>query len=305
MLHNNDYIQHFMSRLNFPARAVSCFTDIENMLDSDSEFGDAHDSVVNRFMYPNAHNINERLAECTELARSRGINIYSMHMVFLINCTPILKQRYAETGVSEEIFWASMDDFRCKLLECMNCEGVPGSFVASWYDGFFMMNRFALGRFQYEHSTYGGEDFTTACGITIKNGDRLIGFHIPSSGVSLTKEVRMDSYKRAYEFYKDEFNGGPVIFGCGSWLLYPRHKEFLPKDSNILGFASDFEIIRSSEREDFGNGWRIFGKDSDLPFDKLPRDTSLKRAYADWLMQGNPAGDGYGVIVFDGEKILR
>lgn len=305
MIHNSEYIQDFMKRLRFPEEAAVCFTGIEERLDREQEFGDAHDSVLNRFMYPTAHELGERLKECTELALLYGVNQYSFHMVFLMNCSQILKQRYSETGIAEEIFWASMDDFRCKLIECMECHGVPGSFVAGWYDGFFYMNRFALGRFQYERSSFPGDGFTTSCGIKLKRDDRVIGFHIPSSGISLTEEVRMDSYRRAYDFYKAEFGGGPVIFSCGSWLLYPRHKEFLPPDSNILAFASDFEIVFRAEKENFSNGWRIFGKDSELPPELLPRDTSLRRAYADWLAKGNPAGDAYGLIVFDGEKILR
>ena len=67
----------------------------------------------------------------------------------------------------------------------------------------------------------------------------------------------------------------------------------------------DFEIVGSAEKEGFPNGWRVFGKYSDLPYDQLPRDTSLRRAYADWLIDGNPGGDAFGVFVFDGEKILR
>ena len=37
-------------------------------------------------------------------------------------------------------------------------------------------------------------DFTTSCGHEIKSGDKYVNFHIPSSGVSLTDEIRFDSY---------------------------------------------------------------------------------------------------------------
>ena len=69
----------------------------------------------------------------------------------------------------------------------------------------------------------------------IKNPDKTLGFHIPSSGIPLTDEVRLDSYKKAYEFFKDyRREDGLMIFECGSWLLWDGYKEFLPAKSNIL-----------------------------------------------------------------------
>ncbi|NLB36646.1 MAG: hypothetical protein GX824_05005, partial [Clostridiales bacterium] len=95
-----------------------------------------------------------------------------------------------------------------------------------------------------------------------------------------------------------------VIFCCGSWLLYPAHEFFLPKGSNILRFMHDFEIVRSRETDEFNNAWRVFGRYANLPYNELPRNTSLRKAYANWLESGNKAGDGYGIFIFDGEKII-
>ena len=51
--------------------------------------------------------------------------------------------------------------------------------------------------------------------------------------------------------------------------------------------------------------WRIFGKDAGLPAEQLPRDTGLRRAYADWIQKGGNVGGGYGILFFDGEKIIK
>jgi hypothetical protein len=32
--------------------------------------------------------------------------------------------------------------------------------------------------------------------------------------------------------------------------------------------------------------------------DELPQDTSLRRAYAEWIRNGEPTGWGYGVFVY-------
>ena len=67
----------------------------------------------------------------------------------------------------------------------------------------------------------------------------------------------------------------------------------------------DFETVSWAEQDGFRNDWRVFDKYAELPYDRWPRDTSLRRAYADWMMKTGHAGDGFGVIVFDGEKICR
>lgn len=306
MKHLTAFIKNFCEHYHYPDEAVKEIYRIEQRLDDDESFAARFDAAVEGYLLPETDGIKEALEKIATLAEEYKENEYTLNLVFLLNCTPILKGRYAKVDIPENIFWDTMDDMRCKLIECMNCEEVVGIFVPDWYDGFFKMSRFAYGRFQYEINTYDYDfDFTTACGKRITCGDKLINFHIPSSGVPLTDEVRFDSYRRAYEAYKNYFPDGKVIFCCGSWLLYPKHREFLPQNLNILRFMDDFEIVTWKESDNFSNGWRVFGKDSDLPLEQLPRNTSLRRAYADWLCAGNKAGSAFGVFVFDGEKILK
>ncbi len=305
MKHNTEFIQNFMNKLNFPEEAKLAFTKILDKLDSNSEFAKPFDTAYKSYMLPTPAVINMALASISRMAKKFGENEYTMHMVFILSCMEDVFGRYKTLGFSEQIFWDSADDLRCKLIECMNCKGVPGTFVAGWNDGFIRMTRFAFGRFQFEKDPFthkGG--YVTKCGYKIEENSTVINFHIPSSGIPLTDDVRLDSYKQAYEFYKDCFDG-PVIFCCGSWLLYPEHRKFLPESSNILRFIDDFEIISIGENDVFRDAWRVFGKDADLPFEQLPEKTSLQRAYKKWLLDSNKSGDAYGIIVFDGEKILR
>ncbi len=305
MKHNTEFIQNLMEKLSFPEEAKATFTKVLNRLDEDAEFARIFDVTYHCYMYPTAAELKPALAEISRAAEKFGENQYTLHMVFIISCMEELHRRYGLYGLDEKIFWESADDLRCKLLECMECEEVPGTFVADWNDGMFRLTRFALGRFQFEKSQFNHKDgFVTKSGYKIEENSTVINFHIPSSGISLSDEVRFDSYKKAYEFFKDSFDG-PVIFCCGSWLLYPEHRKFLPENSNILRFMDDFEIVSWGEEEKFHNGWRVFGKDSDLPLEQLPERTALQRAYKNWLLSGNKAGNGYGIIVFDGERIVR
>ena len=304
MLHYSDYVKTLT--LQYPAEARELFAEVERKLDADPAFGARFDAAISSYMITETMDLDKALEQMTALAAEMGYHEYTLHFIFIMNCTEILKGRYAAAGIPDEIFNDSVDDLRCKLLECMECEHVPGTFVAGWNNGYLKMRRFAYGRFQYEPMRFGFDfDFVTSSGRHFVHGDPYINFHIPSSGIPLTDEVRMDSYRRAYPHFKDMFPDGIVVFGCGSWLLYPRHREFLPDWMNIRKFMDDFEIVSWEEKPNFGNDWRVFGHYTELPLEQWPKDTALRKAYAEWLLAGNKAGDGFGIFLFDGEKIIR
>ena len=301
----NDFTLDFMKRIGFPEEAQACFAGLFARLDADPVAGSAYGNIIENYLEPCAHDLGARLEELNDLSATLDVSPYTLHMAFLVSCAETLLERYYERGIAEEIFWRSMDDLRCKLLECKECKGVWGTFVGGWFHRFYELTRFGLGRFQFEFNTYEGAELHLTGGYTVKEGQYLIGFHIPSSGISLTDEVRYDSYRRAYEFYSQAFGGGPVYLQCGSWLLFPGNRDILPEGSNIVRFMDDFEILFSKEKDEFGDRWRVFGRHADLPPEELPRDTSMRKAFAEWLEAGKKTGDGYGIIVFDGEKILN
>ena len=246
------------------------------------------------------------LEEIAEISRKYGINEYSLDLLLVINGLPYIHEKFREKGLSDEVFYETMDDIRCKVGECIECKGVIGTFVAGWYDRFFRGTCFGFGRFQYEFAEYGEDsDYKLSCGRVLKKGDRFVNIHIPSRGIPLTDEIRYASYRKAYDHFKSSFDGGVVIFGCHSWLLYDKHLQFLPENMNIRKFISDFELIYSNETEEFDDIWRVFGRYSNLPYNELPRDTALRKSYAEWLCSGNRSGVGLGVFAFDGEKIIK
>ena len=304
MLHYSDYVQELIRA--YPEEAQTLFAAVERRLDDEAAFGARFDKLVEAYMCAETMALDPALDALSELAEEMGLNPYTLHFIFIMNCTELLRDRYDAAGIPRSVFYDTVDDLRCKLLECMECEHVPGTFVAGWNNGFLKMRRFAYGRFQYEVYNYSFDfDFVMKCGRRVKKGDPYVNFHIPSSGVPLTDEVRFDSYRRAYEQYKHLFPDGRVLFGCGSWLLYPRHREFLPERLNIRRFMDDFEIVCWEEKDHFGNDWRVFGHYTELPLEQWPKDTALRKAYVEWLLSGHKAGDGFGLFLFDGEKIVR
>lgn len=306
MKHNTEFIQSFMEHYEYPEEAVMLFSEVLVRLDGSKAYAKIFDGLLDKFNYHQTRIDSKLTTPLGALAVMMGYSYYTLFFVFLLSLTEGLKKQYTLLGVSEEAYWETMGDLKYKLLECMECKGVPGTFVPDWFDGFFHLNRIAYGRFQYEVGVYDKDKpFKMKSGHVVNKGDIFIGFHIPSSGEPLTDEVRYASYKKAYENLKHFFPDGNVLFGCGSWLLYPRHREFLPERLNIRRFMDDFEIVDWAEDDKgFHDIWRVFGKDAKLPYKKLPRDTTLKKAYAEWLCAGNKGGHAFGLFLFDGEKII-
>ena len=242
------------------------------------------------------------LNELKDVSPSCGVHTYTLHMLFFIILSRKTRKIYEERGIAPEIFRASMMDLHWKLLECKKMFGIWGTSVADWQIWWFEVKRFALGRFQYELVPF--EDTYEKNGISLHPGDLVINVHIPSCG-PLRREEYMQSYAMAADFFRDSFEDRPVVFFCESWMLFPEHRLFLPKTSNILGFMQDYDIYK----EEYNNGdlWRIFYEDHKKPAEELPQDTGLQRAYRSWLMEGHQAGLGFGVFIYDkrltGEKL--
>lgn len=296
------YVEKLAERLSFPKEGTASLAFDARRINDSRTADILMQDAINTFERTD-YSFDGMNARLESIANAAGIHKYSAAMLMLMLSCEELERRYAEKNYSESLFIDTMSDLKYKLLECKSVHDVYGTFVASWYPGFFRMTRFALGRFQYEAVVYKHKIFG-AEGNYITEGKTALNFHIPSSGVSLTDDVRYDSYRKAKEFffpYCDE----PVPFVCSSWLLYPNYEKYLPRGSNILAFRHDFAIVDSSEYSSFTNAWRIFGASAEKDIENWERKTSLQRAFADYTADGKSHGSGFGVFFFDGERVIR
>ncbi len=302
----NEHFKEVEKILGLPEEAVEVFEKTAKKIDDVKSLNEKFEAIFNEYLFPEAHDFGACFDKLKPLSIIYGIKEYTLDFVFLLRATEVMHDLYKERGLSDELFNNTIMDLKYKYDECVKCKEVHGTFVASWNTGFFALTRFCLGRYQFDMSTYGGEDFTSSAGIKIKKGDKILGFHIPSSGVPLTDEVRLDSFKKAYEFFTDyRREDGLMIFECGSWLIFEEYKNFLPENSNTIKFINDFEIISSEPKDKFDDAWRIFDKYGFKSPKKWPEDTSMRRAFKNHVLSGGKTGHGHGIIVFDGEKIVR
>ena len=292
-----NYIETFCDEIRFPKEAIQDLLQNYNELRAKEDGFERFHELVESFKTHNSKDQYESIfSKLDEIAKLSGVHKYSVHMLYLIALSIHTRELYEEKNISLEIYFDSMSDLRAKLMECHELYGVWGTSVGWWEIDLFQLNLVALGRLQYELISYQGE-YTNDV-HQLKDGDMVLNIHIPSLGPLLYEDCKA-SFDKAALHFKEYFKERPVAFVCHSWLLYPKHREFLPSNSNILKFMSFFDIISSEISEDKSDLWRVFYKDWDKEPKDLPRNTSIQRSYADWLMKGNHIGSGYGVFFYE------
>lgn len=247
----------------------------------------------------------EEAKEKLDAIEPENMSIYTVYLLFVLECTQWLKEKYLQNGRTEEMFITAMKDILYKERECEKRYGVFGIEAFNWYSGFFSMTRFAATRLQFDKSTRTDEPIKLS-NYTVETGDLIFNCHIPSGEGPLTYEKRLASYKDLYNFYKDELKDGILVIHCATWLFYPEYiKSVYSETSNIVDFSKDFEMYDAISRSDFANAWRVFYKDFEGDTSILPQETSLQKAFVKYLEE-QPENHGYGcgVVLFDGEKIL-
>ncbi len=300
---NKEFLQLLMEKTGFPEEAqTSLLESAEKLAKAGQE--EALDGGV-EFFYENSFNAELTQPLVESIAGEAGLSPYTVWMLLLIEAAKTAKKAYEEKGVPEAVFWDTFSDLRYKALECKEIHNVWGTFVAFWYPIFYTCDIVKLGRLEYENGEYELDQPYERGGVSLKKGDPVKWIHIPSSGEPFDQAARLDSYRRAYEFFREELNGRPLVCMSWSWLLYPEYGKILSPSSNIVSFQHDFDIVGREDGEEFGDAWRLFGADYQKPTAELPQRTSMQRAFKKYLMEGGKTGEGIGVLVFDGEKILN
>ena len=295
-------VKSLMERLDYPETAQSVFLEALDKIAADKM------AVVwlNRLMTEYSENENcnyiRMLADFRALGNALGIHEQTSGMLLFLCLGERLRERFAERGIDESIYYNSLADLRYKLEECRLLYGRVGTFVASWNAGFFRMTRFGLGRLQFEITKI--KDSFTVGGIDFPAQTSAIAIHIPRTGTKLDHGEVLASYRRAVEMFGDQFEGKPILITCSTWMFDPWHETVLSPTSNMMTFARDFKMIASGSYDTYEQVWRLFDKFYEGDPDALPADSSLRRAYIDRIKRGEPTGWARGVFIWrDGEII--
>lgn len=302
---NLEFMNLVLDKCEFPEDAKVYFRDLADSVIAqglEAEF----DSIVDTYFECgfSSGKMDEILLAFKDKA---GNHSYSYWMLMLLLATERAKPLYDKRGVSEEVFWDTFTDLRSKSYECKEIYGYWGTFVGFWYGLFMRCAIIKFGRLEYQDTVYDNDTPRIYGDVKVEKGRRMLGIHIPSNAGPLDYESRMKSYKMAYDFYSKELGQtDALVCDCGSWLLYPPYKNAFHKNSNVVDFMKDFDIchVHDDKPGDFGDAWRLFGDSYQKPLEEWYEDTSMRRSFKKYFLDGGLPGEGFGYLVFDGEKLL-
>lgn len=283
-------ISEIMTLIEFPKEAAEFFEEVYAKVEGDKDLMSQLDALEAQYFESfNSEDLENKL---TKLAETSNCSKYTIDMLLAIYACIRLRKMYAEKGYTDEFFAHNMKDLTYKLEECKKLHGIWGTFVFPWFNGFYKLERFCLGRLQYNPKPI-EIDYKE-----LKKGDMVTTIHIPSSG-PLTPESVQESLKTAYDFFGPNC-GDRHIFVCDSWLLYPKTCDLYSKESNMRKFYETFEVFLPRENAEDYDLWRIFYTQT-KDYKSLPRETGLQKIFYDYLNAGNHFGYGYGVIDYKPE----
>ncbi len=234
------------------------------------------------------------LALAREAGRSVGLLDYTADLLILLCLVPRAREYYREHGIGDDVFFDSFSDLKFKEVECRLIKGFPGPFVFSWEILFFKLALFSMGRLQFELVPFG--NYYSKDGKTLRPKSTVLNTHIPRTGTKLYPAECDAAFNKALEFFRADLSADPAAI-CSSWLLFPPHREFLKPGSNLLSFMDRFDLLGWGYASTYDSIWRLFDTDEKNP-DRLPADTSFRRAYIDYFKKGGRFGSGKGVFFF-------
>ena len=295
----------FFSIFDYPSEAADFFISAEEKLNSIPEAASFLEKHLACYETSDSFDSVELKSDVKKAAALTGLSDRAVVFLLYAEMTFHMHDIYRKKGIDDGVWLNSVRDLSFKNRECMEAKGEWGLFT-DWFQRFLKLDLFALGRLQYQAEPFSVSDKPlNRHGVLIEPGrTTALSIHIPSDGRLLAEDV-LASLKAAYGFYKDFRIDGKLIFQCSSWLLYPKLLDFIAAGSNLAKFIGCFEILGSGTDPEFCDCWRLYNRDYSEGSKALPRDTTLRRQYAEWLDNGNLPGWGRGLIVFDGEKMLR
>ena len=288
-------LRTFLNTIGLHAADLECVLDAYRALE-EAEGAEECLSRIEEYRQTGTLAYSELLDAVRAACTPTGVHPYLCDLLTVTLLGVAAADRYAAEGLPEALYIHTMRDIKYKVVECRLVEGRCGTFVASWFEGFFRLTRFAFGLLQVECATC---RYTVDLGVyTVDEGERVLNVHVPRTGARLTRAALLESYREAAAFMAARYSLPRVSFVLSSWLLFPAHGQMLGPEANLRHFIGDYTLAASGEYANYEQVWRLFDCRYDGNPDHLPADTSLRRAYVDRIRQGLPVGWGYGVFAY-------
>lgn len=161
---------------------------------------------------------------------------------FLYMCEAT-EQKYRMLGIGEEILLATLQDIVRWTREWSLVKGELYLGELVWLERIMDARLFRVGRLQF----YMAPAILDIPKYGIQKGDNVVELHIPVGG-RLDPESVDASLAMGRQFLQTHFPAYRYrAVTCRSWMLDEKLRDYLRESSNILGFASRFDVVASED----------------------------------------------------------
>lgn len=284
------YVAEFLKQLSFSDSIIE--TVLSNYKKLEKHAQKPLFSLVDSYKSSNYITCERLLNTAEVISDTADIHKYTACLIIAVCLTEHMHNLYTERGISDEIWFDTVLDIRYKTEECMLVKNVCGIFVLDWFVKFYNLERFCLGRLQFELSRLGTEYKNK--GKVYPADTQTIRFYIPRSLKPLTPESIDSAFAAAREF----FNMPHALFTCNSWLLYGGFEGVFKAGSNIEQFRKRVDILSfaSDPVGEYPDMWRLFDMEYTGNINDFPENSSLQHSVKQYLLNGGVTGTAYGVI---------
>lgn len=293
-------LQAFCREFDYPPEAEVCFLEAYARIRACPEAAALLEENMRLLWAEAFQKTGEDMVRLDRIAAQTELHPYTVYQMFFMLCAPHTRELYVERGLDLVIYHDSMLDLKWKMRKTRRIYGVWGVKWGYWYRRFFLLQRFCLGRLQFE-LVPSLVDYENG-GYAVRKGAPILNVHIPASG-PLDHDLVLASYRQAAAFYRADFPEGVFPFQCESWLLYPRTCALFP-EGNLRAFQADFEVVTAGIVPHEDDRWRVFHAPETVPMEQYPEDTALQRNLKAWLLAGNRMGQGIGMFFLKDGEIL-
>ena len=147
-------VRRLLSRWDYAPEAVEAYGRAMERAMRNAGAHEALERAVDGYEAGGDMDIRALLAQMDGFAAPCGESPYTMRMLPYIAMLDGAAARYGSAGIGEKVYHDSFADLLWKTRECHRVYGVWGSFVAPWFYRFFELKCFALGRLQFEFTSF-------------------------------------------------------------------------------------------------------------------------------------------------------
>jgi GNAT-like C-terminal domain/N-acyltransferase N-terminal domain len=226
-----------------------------------------------------------------------SLALFPVHLILLT--LDAIRGCHREFGIPDDISWETLSFVGRAMIAYRMSHHEAGINMTRWDWLRFLGRLYEVGRLEVipyrirTHPKEAGPLFwydevaSDQLGSGFRKGDPALSLHVPATD-SLTPEACDASLRRMRMAFNGVYPGEPPrIATCTSWLLDDQLAEYLPADSNIMGFQRRFELVPGASDADEAILHFVFGAKRAQDLAELPQRTKLERCVVRHLQRGH------------------